>query len=88
MTLWMVTPISGGRVAIRIRNPGDRARRVVMDSADAEEAREEWRCSRCGEWFPRETVKLVHSGRAVAGVPEIAPYCGPCDGQSRVRRRP
>jgi hypothetical protein len=88
MTFWMLTPVSGGRVAIRIRNPHDRARRVVLDSADADEAREEWRCSRCGGWFPRETVSLVQSGRAVAGVPEIAAYCGPCDGESPVRRGP
>jgi hypothetical protein len=88
MTLWMLTAVRGGRVAIRIRNPADRARRVVLDSAYADEVREEWRCSRCGGWFPRETVELVQSGRIVAGVPEIAAYCGPCDGRSRLPRGP
>lgn len=88
MTLWMLTLVSEGRVALRIRSADDRARRVVLDSPDADEAREEWRCSQCGEWFPRETVNLVRSGRAVAEAPEIAAYCGACDGQSRVRCGP
>jgi hypothetical protein len=86
MTLWMLTPLPGGRVAVRIRRPDDRARRVAMET---EEVREEWRCSQCSCWFPRETVRLVRSGRVVAGVPEIAAYCGPCaDTPTPVRDRP
>jgi hypothetical protein len=86
MPLWMLTPIPGGRVAIRIRRVDDRARRVAMDT---DEVREEWRCGRCSEWFPRETVRLVRSGRAVGGVPEIAAYCESCaHGPTRVRGTP
>jgi hypothetical protein len=88
MTLWMLTPVSEGRVAIRIRHHEDRARRVVLDNSDADEVREEWRCSRCGGWFPREAVSLVRTGRVVAGVPEILAYCAPCHDPSSVRGGP
>jgi hypothetical protein len=89
MTLWMLTPIPGGRVAIRIRNVDDRPRRIAIDDTDAEDVVEEWRCSRCSRWFPRTTIRLVESGRVVAGVPEIAAHCGPCaSGPRRMRGEP
>jgi hypothetical protein len=85
MALWMLTSLSRGRVAIRIRHAGDRARRVVLDEA-LPEVWEEWRCSRCGRWFPSETISLVESGRAVAGTPEVTTYCGLCsEAQSHTR---
>lgn len=85
MPLWMITPLSGGRVAIRIRRPDDRARRIVLDDTLADAVREEWRCTRCNGWFVRESGTLVESGRAVAGAPEIRAYCAPCAGLPRVR---
>jgi hypothetical protein len=84
MTLWMVTPVRGGRVAIRIRNLDDRPRRIDRREADSEQVSEQWRCSRCFGWFPSEIIELVESGRTVAGAPEIAAHCGPCaSGPSR-----
>jgi hypothetical protein len=80
VSLWMITPLSSGRVAIRIRRPDDRARRIVLDETLADAVREEWRCTGCSGWFSRETVTLVESGRAVAGAPEIWAYCAPCAG--------
>jgi hypothetical protein len=80
MTLWMVTPVRGGRVAIRIRNLDDRPRRIDRREADSEQVSEEWRCSRCFRWFPSEIIRLVESGRTVAGAPEIAAHCVPCTG--------
>jgi hypothetical protein len=89
MPLWMLTPIPGGRVAIRIRNLDDRARRFALEDPDSEDVVEEWRCSRCSGWFLRETIKLVQSGRIVAGVPEIAAHCAPCaNGRPRLQREP
>jgi hypothetical protein len=79
MPLWAFTPVRGNHVAIRIRGARDRARRMVVDEEHPDVVREEWRCSSCGRWFDRETVSLVESGRAVAGVPEIAAYCAPCN---------
>lgn len=78
MPLWMITPLSGGRVAIRIRRLDDRARRIVLDDKVADAVREEWRCTRCDGWFAGESGMLVQSGRVVAGVPEIHAYCFPC----------
>jgi hypothetical protein len=77
MTLWMLTSVSQGRVAIRILHPGDRARRLVLDD-QLPEVREEWRCSQCSRWWPSEPISLVESGRAVAGAREIAAYCASC----------
>ncbi|MBA3258546.1 MAG: hypothetical protein H0T68_03645 [Gemmatimonadales bacterium] len=85
MSLWMLTPVSGGRVAVRIQHANDRARRVVLDDTLPEEVREEWRCSRCRVWFAREAITLVESGRAIAGAPEISAYCAPCKGAPRLR---
>lgn len=79
MPLWAFTPVRGSRVAVRIRGVNERARRVVVDEETPDVVREEWRCSSCGHWFDRDTVSLVKSGRAVAGVPEISAYCAPCN---------
>jgi rubredoxin len=83
MPLWAFTPVRGSHLAIRIRGARDRARRVVIDENSSDVVREEWRCSSCGHWFDRETVSLVESGRAVAGVPEISAYCAPCNSAPR-----
>jgi hypothetical protein len=89
MTLWMLTPVRGGRVAIRIRNLDDRPRRIDLRDSDSAQVSEEWRCSRCSRWFPREIIELVESGRTVAGAPEIAAHCGPCaSGPSRAPGEP
>jgi hypothetical protein len=47
MTLWMLTPLRGGRVAVRIRSVDDRPCRLALAVADPEDVLEEWRCSRC-----------------------------------------
>jgi hypothetical protein len=88
MPLWAFTPVRVSHVAIRIRGVRERARRVVVDEETPDVVREEWRCSSCGHWFDRDTVSLVESGRAVAGVPEISAYCAPCkNAPRRVRAR-
>lgn len=81
----MITPLSGGRVAIRIRRPDDRARRLVLDDTLTDPVQEEWRCTRCNGWFVREAVTLVESGRTVAGAPEIRAYCAQCAGAPPIR---
>jgi rubredoxin len=83
MPLWAFTPVRGRHLAIRIRGARDRARRVIVGGDCFDVVREEWRCSSCGHWFDRETVSLVESGRAVAGVPEISAYCAPCNSAPR-----
>jgi hypothetical protein len=85
MALWLMTRVSGEHVALRIRRADERVRRVVPDTADAHRVREEWRCTRCREWFARETVMLLESGRVVAGAPEISAYCAPCHEAPRLR---
>jgi len=85
VSLWMLTPVSGGRVAVRIQDTNDRARRLVLDDTLPDEVREEWRCSRCRGWFAREVITLVESGRAVAGAPEISAHCAPCMSAPRLR---
>lgn len=75
-------------MAIRIRNVRDRARRVVLDDSDPEMVREEWRCGRCWNWFDRDAVTLLESGRVVAGAPEVSACCLRCSDPSPAGRGP
>jgi hypothetical protein len=78
MSLWVVQHREGGRVAIRIQHAKDRPRRLVFDDAKPEDFREEWRCGGCSQWFERDAVTWVESGRLIGEVHEVLAYCARC----------
>jgi hypothetical protein len=76
--LWMLRPLHGARVAIRMQRGRDRTRRLILDDSHLYVVQEEWRCARCDRWVERGAVTWVKSGRAVSEVPEVAPFCAAC----------
>jgi hypothetical protein len=65
-------------MTIQYEYAGDVPRRVVFDDASPNDRREEWRCTRCEQWFPRMSVILVASRDTAQGMPMLIAYCAPC----------
>jgi hypothetical protein len=87
MPLWMLMPLRGRPVALRISSVADRPRRMVLDEADPELVREEWRCARCARWVDGDAVTWASSGKEVGNAPELFAYCAPCGTQPERRLR-
>src|SRR4051812_37473543 len=82
--------LRGRPVALRITNVEHRPRRLVLDDADPDAIREEWRCARCAHWVADDAVTWAPSGEDIGNVPELFAYCTPCGTQPerRLRRSP
>jgi hypothetical protein len=87
MSLWILTPLRGRNVALRIASFTDRPRRLVLDDADPDEVHEEWRCARCARWVTTESVAWSPSGKEVGNAPELFAFCTPCGNHPERRLR-
>ena len=56
----------------------DVPRRLVYDDSTPKDRREEWRCARCEQWFPRLSVVLIATKDPAEAMPMLIAYCGPC----------
>lgn len=65
-------------MGIRYEYTRDLPRRVVLDDARPNDRREEWRCTRCEQWFPRASVILIASRSSAEAMPMLIAYCAPC----------